>query len=80
MSVSVKVEKKIDIKVKHSKHGRLEISAYGLKGTEEDDVAIHVFRDAYTESINVTVNELKALKEMIDNFLERYNQLREETR
>jgi len=77
MSVSVKVEKKIDIKVRHSKYKTLEISAYGLKGTEEDDVAIHVFRDAYTESINVTVDELKALKEMIDNFLERYDQLRD---
>jgi len=77
MSVSVKVEKKIDIEVKHSKHKTLEISAYGLKGTEEDDVAIHVFREGYTESINVTIDELRALKEMINNFLERYNQLRD---
>ena len=77
MSVSVKVEEKIDIEIKHPKYKTLEISAYGLKGTEEDDVAIHVFREGYTESINVTVDELKALKEMIDNFLERYSQLRD---
>jgi len=76
-NISVEVEKKINIKVKHSKYKKLKISAYGIKGTGKDGVAIHVFRDAYTESINVTIDELKALKEMIDNFLERYNQLKD---